>query len=76
MSCGVSHRWDSDLALLWLWQRVAAAAQIRPLAWELPYAVGSILKKKKKTNKKNTHTHTKKPKTKIKCSVVQGRETW
>ena len=36
----------------WLWHRPAAAAPIRPLAWELPYAAG----KKKKTY---IHTHTK-----------------
>ena len=27
-----------DLALLWLWCRLAAVAPIRPLAWEPPYA--------------------------------------
>ena len=27
--------------LLWLWHRPAATAPIRPLAWELPYAVGA-----------------------------------
>ena len=37
--------------LLWLWHRPAAAAQFWPLAWELPYAVGTAIKKKKK--KKN-----------------------
>ena len=30
-----------DLELLWLWCRLAAAALIRPLAWELAYAVGT-----------------------------------
>ena len=40
----------SDLALLWLWCRQAAVALIRPLAWELPYAVGAALKSKKKKN--------------------------
>ena len=35
-----------DLALLW--RRLAAVAPIRPLAWELPYATGTALKKKKK----------------------------
>ena len=35
-------------ALLWLWCRPAAAALIRPLAWELPYAMGSSLKSQKK----------------------------
>ena len=37
-----------DLALLWLWHRLAAVALIRPLAWELPYAAHMALKKKKK----------------------------
>ena len=33
--------------MLWLWCRLAAAALIGPLAWELPYAAGLALKKKK-----------------------------
>ena len=33
--------------LLWLWHRPAAAAPIQPLAWELPYAVGTALKRQK-----------------------------
>ena len=48
MSCGVSRRLDSELALLWLWCRQAATAPIRSLAWELPYATGAALKSKKK----------------------------
>ena len=40
-------QWVKDLALLWLWFRLAAAAPIRPLAWELPYAAGVALKRKK-----------------------------
>ena len=48
MSCGVGRRHGSDLALLWLWRSPAAAAPIRPLAWEPPYAVGKPLKKQKK----------------------------
>ena len=48
MSCGVGHRHDLDPKLLYLWCRLAAAAPIRPLAWELPYATGVVLKKKKK----------------------------
>ena len=28
--------WVRDPALLWLWWRPAAVAQIQPLAWELP----------------------------------------
>jgi len=38
--------------LLWLRCRPAAAAPIQPLGWELPYAAGAALKRKKK-NKKN-----------------------
>ena len=33
--------------LLWLWRKLAAAAPIRPLAWELPYAMGVALERKK-----------------------------
>ena len=40
-----------DLALLWLWCRPAAVAPVRPLAWELPCAVGITLKRQK--NNKN-----------------------
>ena len=49
MSCGVVHRYGLDL--MWLWHRLAAAALIGPLAWELPYAAGADLKKKKKKKK-------------------------
>ena len=48
MSCGVGHRQGSDLALLRLCCRPAAAAPVWPLAWELPYATPVALKKKKK----------------------------
>ena len=48
VSCGVSRRCGSALALLWLWGRPAAVAPIRPLAWEPPYAMGVALKSKKK----------------------------
>ena len=46
--------------LHWLRYRLAAAAPIRPLAWELPNAVGVALKrlkkkKKKKERKKSIH---------------------
>ena len=54
MSCGVGRRRGSDLALLWLWCRPVAAALIRPLAWEPPYATRVALEKAK------THTHKKK----------------
>ena len=45
-------QWIKDLALLWLWCRLAATALIRPLAWEPPYAAAAALKET------NTHTHT------------------
>ena len=39
----------SDLALLWLWRRLAATAPISPLAWEPAYAEGAALEMAKKT---------------------------
>ena len=53
MSCGVGHRRGPDLALLWLWHRLAAVAPIRPLGWEPPYAAGVVLKRQK--NKASKH---------------------
>ena len=47
MSCGVGLRRGSDLALVWLWCRLAAVAPIQPLAWEPPYASGVALKRQK-----------------------------
>ena len=52
MSCGVAHRHGSDPTLLWLWHRLAAIVPIRPLAWELPYAMGAALKSQKKEGRK------------------------
>ena len=34
-------QWAKDVAQLWLWCRLAAAAPIQPLAWEPPYAAGA-----------------------------------
>ena len=48
VSCGVGHRCGLDPTLLWLCCRPASVILIRPLAWELPYAVCSALKQKKK----------------------------
>ena len=48
MSCGVGRRCGFDPVLLWLWRRPAAAAPIRPLAWEPPYAEGAALEKAKR----------------------------
>ena len=45
-------QWVGDPALLWLWCRLAAVAPIRPLAWELLYAMDTALKSKKKTKGK------------------------
>ena len=52
MSCDVGHGHGSDPSLLWLWCRAAVAAPILLLAWELPYATGAALKKKKKRGKR------------------------
>ena len=53
MGCGVGHRHGLDLALLWLWRRLAATAPIGPLAWKPPYAVEAALKRPKKKKKKS-----------------------
>ena len=52
MSCGIGCRRGSDPTLLWLWCRPVATAPIRPPAWELPYAVGVALKRKRKKERK------------------------
>ena len=46
-------QWVEDPALLWLWHRPAATAQIQPLSWESPCALDAALEKTKK--KKNLH---------------------
>ena len=52
MSCGVGHSRGSGPTLLWLWRRAEAVAlPVRPIAWELPYAVGGALKRKKEKKK-------------------------
>ena len=38
-------QWVKDLALLWLWYRLVAAAPIGLLAWKLPYATGAAIKR-------------------------------
>ena len=50
MSCGIGHtqtRFRSRVAV--------AVAPIRPLAWELLYAMGAVLKRKKKIEKEKTN---------------------
>ena len=54
--------------MLWLWRRPAAAAPMKPLAWELPYAAGAALKSKAKQNKP------KKPKEKERQPLMCGRQ--
>ena len=49
--------WTSDLALLWLWRRLAAAALNGPLAWELSYTACAALKRKKKNPDKDEIHH-------------------
>ena len=53
MSCGIGCKRGLDPTLLWLRCRLAVIAPIGSLAWELPYAMGVVLrlKKKKKTVK-------------------------
>ena len=51
MSCGVGHGRGSDLALLWLWHRLAAIVPIGRLAWELPYTTGVALRDRKTKRK-------------------------
>ena len=51
MRCGIVPQRGSDPTLLWLWCRIAAAALIQPLGWELPYALGVTLKRKEKKKK-------------------------
>ena len=48
-SCSTGRRCGSDLALPWLWRRLAAAV---PLAQELPYAADAAIKRKKRKGKK------------------------
>ena len=68
MSCGVGRRHSSDPALLWLWRRPAAVAQIQPLAWETPYAAGAALKSgKKKTKKPILDSH---------AGTFQSNQSW
>ena len=47
MRCNVGRGQGSDLALLWVCCRPAAAALIQPLAWGLPHAMGTALKETK-----------------------------
>ena len=46
LSYSVGCRLGSELTLLWLCCRLAAATPVRLLAWELPYATDTALKTK------------------------------
>ena len=59
--------------MLWLWCRLAAAAPIRHLAWELPYAACEVPKRKEKRKKKNKEK--KKEKKKEKTPKPTNKET-
>ena len=48
ISCGVVFRHSLDPCLLWLCGRPAAVVLIQLLDWEIPYALGVALKRKKK----------------------------
>ena len=48
VSCGIGHRQDSNLMLLWLWCRPAPVAPVQPQAWELLCDLGVALKKEEK----------------------------
>ena len=50
VTCSIGRRHSSDLVLLWC--RLGAVAAIRPLAWELPFALAVALKKFLKKLKK------------------------
>ena len=52
-SCGIGYRGILDLLLVWLWCKLAAVALIQPLAWEIPYATGVAIKRKKKEKANN-----------------------
>ena len=40
-------QWVKDPELLWLWYTLPSVLPIRPLDWELPFALTAALKKKK-----------------------------
>ena len=71
MSGGIVYQYGSDLALLWLWHRLAAGAPIQPLAWEPPYAMGMALEKtKKQQQKKLNHIFKRSKKNIYECRIL------
>ena len=57
-------------ALSWLWDRLAAAALIQALAWELPYATGADIKRKTNKNKENIPKRITKPRVYTKIMLI------
>ena len=53
ISSGVGRRHGLDL-----WHRPAAVALTEPLAWELPYAAGTALKKQKNKKERKKYNGT------------------
>ena len=51
-AAGADDHWVKDPALPQATAYVSAAAPIQPLAWELPYATGTAVKRKKKNKQK------------------------
>ena len=70
INCGVDCRCSSDLGLLWLWFRPAAAALIRSLAQELPYAASVAVKSKNSNNNNNNKKNSKDG------SNLNGHQQW
>ena len=53
-------QWVDNLALLWLWHRLAAVAPTGPLAWESPQAVQERPQKRQKDKKRKKEKKEKK----------------
>ena len=52
---GHRHGWDLVWLWLWLWCSPTATVLIQPLAWELAYAAGAVLKRQKNKTKTKCH---------------------
>ena len=72
MSCGIGHRYISDLALWWLWHWQVATVLTGPLAWEPPYVMGIALRRQKKKKKKKKKKEKEEEKKKEKKNEALG----